>query len=280
MAQMSVAEFRETQERYRSEMSAPEKEVLYKCTEKRDKGRYASVLSAYDIGSTVQKAYEKLSNPEEAISRIAVCLGLQNSNDPDAERDYLLQLRGVASCWQRTEIITLVNRAAELNTRLTITHLIKLKAITNEKERNKMAMKVVEEGWSVSNIADNMDKKLVEKNKPLGRRPAKPKTKLAAVQQLLKTFTTVRNKFDNWHEILLEDEIDQDECTLKFRNSLVEAKDMIVNVGNRSEILGKELETLIKHIDDDTHFHEEDELLQEVAEGEEELETRKVRALS
>ena len=129
----------------------------------------------------------------------------QFQNKQGLKRDQVDKARQFASMYSEQELNELCSLNTEDRTkRLTKSHVIRLLAVRNKRSRMKLAKQVVQDGWSVQRLGQEITKS--GKTSQGGRRPKRPATVDEAKHQI----KSMVQQWVKWMEMMDDSDGDQD----------------------------------------------------------------------
>lgn len=163
----------------------------------------AEILARYDLGQTV---IEMMADDEirqdhpDAVEELADLASVP--------RKLIYDCKNVAETWTRDEVQGLISQG-EGSRRLLWSHLTALKTVESAKRRDKLAQKVMKEGWSVSDLLAQIaarEETKKAKSKKSGRPLSRPKSLGAGLRQVA-AFTSkfVRSSSEVWSESVFQE---------------------------------------------------------------------------
>lgn len=157
----------------------------------------ANLLAFYDLGVTLQKVEAQADKfGADSIKQLALYLGRADT--------HLYNIKHVADTFSRADIEALCKRELAGGGFITFMHLVQLTQVPTVPARNRLQERVFSERLSAQALMaevralDVKSRQSTNRGKGVGRKPAKPTSVAAGMQQLFSNIQALKNRFESW----------------------------------------------------------------------------------
>jgi hypothetical protein len=199
-------------------------------------------LIKYDIGARLSDVVESEDvYGSDAVRQLSIFLGASESD--------LYACLNVARKFTREQVEQAASRPMSDGRHLSFHHLMHLASIQSEGERQRLTEVAQIEGWSTRQLAREIEAAGLGKTKSSngGRKPARPRSFLAAVQQMTQNMQGFNHKTGNWTDVFdAVDEIAADNVDVMWVAKIEQALNEVIRLRDQlPEIRAKLLESLV-----------------------------------
>lgn len=159
-----------------------------------------NVMGCYELGEICRDfTNDERNYGEEAVPNLATVMGEDPNN--------LWQFRQFVSVYKRAEVERLLERSFASGKPLTFSHFDALASLTGknaEKYRKELENSCIQESLPVTELRERVQRKMGGKRSQGGRPPLKPRSILAGVGQLNKSYEQYHNRWPGWQEVVFQ----------------------------------------------------------------------------
>ena len=164
---------------------------------------------------------------------------------------HLYRLRNFSETFSICEIEELLDSRIYPGQRLTLSHFLLLTNIQSFNERSKLTSLAIKKHWSVKDLELEVASRTTNPPRNGGRKPARPKSVPAGVQQIQKTIQSTNNRVDIWLEEVFDkvDNLSPAEFTETMNSDLVDIKTKLLDLNDNTTVLLTRIETALERYD-------------------------------